>query len=99
MLDDLCDNICTAGADAHCKDLKLGDCLSSCYSFVAVVENTAQCATAAYGYFTCVNALTNICDLNDVTVCNSADATKCALAYCQQHPGAVECTSVSGPQE
>jgi len=98
MLDDLCENICTRGANARCDGIELADCRSSCYSFAALVENTAQCATAAYRYLACVNALPNICELNDETVCSSTEVVQCALAYCQQHPGTVECTSTSAPQ-
>lgn len=96
---ELCDKICTAGAEAKCQGIELGDCLSSCYEFVAITDHAAQCSSAAYAYLTCVNGLTNICDLADDSICSGADVAKCAVAYCQAHPGALECTSVSGPAE
>ncbi len=98
MLDDLCENICATAASAKCNGIELTECTTSCFSFAEVVENTAQCATAAYNYLACVNALTNICDLDNDTICNDADVIQCALEYCRQHPGAVECTRTA-PQD
>ena len=98
MLQDLCDNICNAAADAHCDGLLLNQCLSSCYQFTAAAEQSAQCANTTYAFLTCVNALPNICDLNDDTVCGSDTVVSCIVAYCQAHPGTMECGAIRGQQ-
>lgn len=98
MLDDLCKDICTTASRARCVGIELTNCTTSCFSFAELVENTAPCATAAYDYLTCVNELTNICDLDNDTICSEADIIQCALEYCRQHPGAVECTRTT-PQD
>jgi hypothetical protein len=98
-LDDLCEKICTRGANARCEGIELAECRSSCYAFAGAAENTSQCATMAYRYLACVNALPNICNLNDETLCSSTEVVECVLQYCSENPGAPECISVSGPQE
>jgi hypothetical protein len=99
MLDDLCDEICTSDADTRCAG-QLSDCATSCYTLVAVGDNTAACARATYDYLVCVSSLPSICDLGAEDLCSdsSSQVFDCVVAYCQATPSSPECRAIGGSE-